>query len=1066
MKKKDPKLAKDMPSRLILLMLFIFCISVNGVAKDAIVPAGSNQSQLIKGQVFDKEGSPLPGVTVVVKGTTQGTVTDFSGQYSISVQGTDAVLVYSFVGMTTEEVLTNGRTTINVTLKEDIKSVDEVVVVGYGTLRKMDLTGSVESVRMNEMQKAPVKSFDESLAGRIAGVTVAGNDGQPGTNNNIVIRGVGSITGSTSPLYVIDGAPMEDSYANTLNPSDIESINILKDASATAIYGARGANGVVLITTKRGTKGAPVVTYNAYFGFSVPPKPLDLMGAYEFVKYQAELNPNYAQNVYFINGKTLDDYKDAKSIDLQDQMFQSSPVHNHEISVRGGSENTSYSASGNVLDQDGIAINSGFKRYQGRITLDQQFNKKLKIGIDATYSSEISHGAILTQSSDSYTYANLSLLYSVWGFRPVLGDNENLLDELFDPAMPSTDFRVNPILSAENELRRTKVDNLRANGYLEYKLTPHLTLKFAGGLTNIMVERQGFFNSLTTAGNERRDQKQNGFIYFRPVSNWNNTNTLTYNRNFDKVHNLNVVVGNVIQKQKDGNYGFSAIQVLNEGTGVDGLDEASANFGTSGSSRWSLASFLGRINYSYRSKYILTASARYDGSSKFAPGNRWGFFPSGAIAWRMSEEGFLKEVDFLSNAKLRVSHGATGNNRISDFAYLSTMAIPRNGGYSFNNGEPTRGALLENFGNPRLKWETTYQTNIGYDLGLFESRIDLSADLYRKTTEDVLLNANLPYSTGLTTIYNVATAYKNIGKIRNQGVEFTINTINIQKKNFEWSTNFNISFNQNKVMELNEGQSALLQNVNFDTDFRNTTPYIAQLDKPIGQMYGLIWDGVYQYEDFDLVLGDYILKSNVPTNGQARANVQPGDIKYKDINGDLVVNEMDFSVIGRGYPIHTGGFSNTFRYKGFDLNIFFQWSYGNDLINANRLFFEGNAKRVVALNQFATYQNRWTPENPSNEYFRTAGKRDTYYTSREVEDGSFLRLKTVSLGYDFQQTLVDKLKLKSLRIYASAQNLYTWTGYSGQNPDVSTRHSALTPGFDFAAYPLATTLTFGIKASF
>ena len=1066
MNKNDHFLAKDLLNRLTFFLLFVFCVPAYMIAGQKPAPVEANQPRMVKGRVTDESGNPLPGVTVVIKSTAKGTITDTHGAYSLSVPADDAVLVFSFVGMTTVEEPVRARTGIDVTMREAIRNMDEVVIVGYGTLRKMDLTGSVESVKMNEMQKAPVKSFDESLAGRIAGVTVAGNDGQPGTNNNIVIRGVGSITGSTAPLYVIDGAPMEDSFANTLNPGDIESINILKDASATAIYGARGANGVVLITTKRGVKGAPVVTYNAYYGFSVPPKTLDLMGAYEFVKYQSELNPTYAQNVYFINGKTLEDYRDTKSIDLQKEMFQRSPVHNHELSLRGGSENTSYSVSGNVLDQDGIAINSGFKRYQGRITLDQQFNRKLKAGIDAAYTSEISHGAVLTQSSDSYTYANLSLLYSVWGFRPVLGDNENLLDELFDPAMPATDFRVNPILSAKNELRRTKVDNLRANAYVEYKLTPALTLKLAGGVANIMVERRGFFNSQTTAGNERRDQKQNGFIYFRPVTNWNNTNTLTYNKSFNKIHHLNIVVGNVIQKQKDGDYGFSAIQVLNEGTGVDGLDEASANFGLSGSSRWSLASFLGRVNYSYRSKYILTGSARYDGSSKFAPGNRWGFFPSGALAWRMSEESFMKKMTFLTNAKLRLSYGATGNNRISDFAYLSTMSIPRNGGYSFNNGEPNRGALLENFGNPRLKWETTYQANIGYDLALFDNRVDISADLYRKTTEDVLLNANLPYSTGLTTIYDVATAYKNIGKIRNQGLEITVNTVNIRKKDFEWSTNFNISFNQNKVMELNEGQNALLQNVNFDTDFRNTSPYIAQVGKPIGQMYGLIWDGVYQYDDFDQILGNYVLKGSIPSNGQARANVQPGDIKYKDINGDLVVNEMDFTVIGRGYPIHTGGFSNTFRYKGFDLNIFFQWSYGNDLINANRLFFEGNAKRVVALNQFATYENRWTPDNPSNEYFRTAGKRDTYYSSREVEDGSFLRLKTVSLGYDFGRSFTEKLRLKGLRVYASAQNLYTWTAYSGQNPDVSTRHSALTPGFDFAAYPLATTLTFGIKASF
>ncbi|QCR21303.1 TonB-dependent receptor [Pontibacter sp. SGAir0037] len=1042
------------------MLSLILCINTIAAAQTVEV---INVSGTITGA---EDGSPLIGANVVEKGTSNGATTDVQGKFKLSVPA-NATLVVTYLGYQVKEVSVNNQTSINVSLVADEKQLKEVVVIGYGTADRADVTGSIQEVRMPDLAKAPVKSFDEALAGRVAGVTVSSNDGQPGSNNNIVIRGVGSITGSTAPLYVIDGFPMEDSYANTLNPSDIESITILKDASATAIYGARGANGVVIITTKRGTKGAPVVTYNAYYGFSENPKPLALMNAYDFVKYQSELNPDYTERVYFKDGKTLEDYRNVESIDLQDQMYQRSPIQNHEISVRGGTENTSYSVSGNVIDQQGIAINSGFKRYQGRITLDQNLNKKIKVGADLTYSSEKTYGAVMTQSSsNSFTYANLSLLYSVWGFRPVAGVGELLVDELFDPSMPETDFRVNPILSAQNELRETKVNNFRANSYLDYAITPNLTLRVAGGVTNIVVERQGFFNSLTTAGNSRRDQKQNGFVYYRPVSNWNNTNTLTYKKTFNKAHSLNLVAGTAIQKQSDGEYGFSAIQVLNEGTGVDGLDEAASNFGTSGSSRWSLASLLGRANYSYKSKYVFTASARYDGSSKFAPGNRWGFFPSAAIAWRMSEEGFIKNLGFISDAKLRISYGTTGNNRISDFAYLSTLSIPRFGGYSFNNAEPTRGALLENFGNPNLKWETTIQSNIGYDLSMFNDRVSIAADVYRKTTDDVLLNANLPYSTGLTTISDVATAFKNIGKIQNQGLELTLNTVNIHKNDFEWTTNFNISFNQNKVLELNEGQTALLQNVSFDTDFRNTSPYIAQLGQPIGQIYGLIWDGVYQYDDFDMLLGQYVLKDNVPTNGQPRANIQPGDIKYRDINGDLVVNEMDFTVIGRGIPIHTGGFSNNFAYKGFDLNVFFQWSYGNDLINANRLFFEGNAKRVVALNQYAAYADRWSPENPSNTQFRTAGKKDTYYTSREVEDGSFLRLKTVSLGYNFNQALLNRIKMKSLRVYVSAQNLHTWSNYSGSNPDVSTRHSALTPGFDFASYPLARTMTFGLTTTF
>lgn len=1032
----------------------------------SLVTYGLSAQVTIRGAVTGSDGEPLVGASVVQKGTTNGVAVDVEGRYVISVPS-GSVIVFSFIGHVSQEVSIGNQTEVNVVLEVDQKVLSEIVVIGYGSSAKEDIASSVGQVSMEDLEKAPVKSFDEALAGRVAGVTVSGNDGQPGSNNNIVIRGIGSITGDTSPLYVIDGFPMEDSYANTLNPNDIESIDILKDASATAIYGARGANGVVMITTKRGKAGAPVVTYNGYYGFSENPKAIPLMNAYEFVKYQSELNPDFADKVYFTDGKTLEDYRNVQSIDLQDQIYQRSPVQSHDVSIRGGNELTKYSLSTNYLDQDGIVINSGFTRYQGRLTLDQQISKRLTIGADVTYSSEKTFGAIVTQSTaNSFTYGNLSLLYSVWGFRPVAGSNENILNELFDPSIPENDFRVNPIISAKNEMRETLVRNFRVNGFAEYAIRPFLKLRVSGGVADVVVQQKGFYNSLTTAGNNRRDQKQNGFIYFRPTSNWNNTNTLTFDKAFNGAHNVTAVVGTVIQKQTYGEYGFSAIQVLNEGTAVDGLDEAASNFGASGSSRWSMASFLGRVNYNYKSRYLLTASLRYDGSSKFAPGNRWGVFPSAAVAWRLSEENFLKQSSVISDSKLRLSHGATGNNRIPDFAYLSTLSIPRFGGYSFDNAAPTRGALLENYGNPLLKWETTVQTNLGYDLGLFGNRIELTLDAYRKTTNDVLLNANLPYSSGLTTIRNSATAFKNIGEIRNEGLEVSLQTTNINAGDFQWTTGFNISFNRNEVVTLNEGQSALLQNVSFDTDFRNTPPYIAQLGSPIGQMYGLIWDGVYQYADFDLVLGDYILKDNVTANGQARANIRPGDIKYRDINGDLMVNEMDFTVIGRGVPLHTGGFANNFRYKGFDLNVFFQWSYGNHLINANRLFFEGNAKRAISLNQYASYVDRWSPENPVNTHYRTAGKRDTYYSSREVEDGSFIRLKTVSLGYTFNPAVLSKLHLKSLRLYASAQNLHTWTNYSGSNPDVSTRHSALTPGFDFAAYPLARTMTFGLTTSF
>ncbi|PRD50788.1 SusC/RagA family TonB-linked outer membrane protein [Sphingobacterium gobiense] len=1020
----------------------------------------------ISGKVVNQQNEVLEGVSVSVKDRTTAVKTDAGGLFSLFIEGEEAVLVFSSLGYERLEITVGQQRFFNVILAAKSTALDDVVVIGYGETTRRDVTGSVGSVNMKDLAQAPVKSFDEALAGRVAGVTVTANDGQPGSNTNIVIRGSGSITQNTAPLYVVDGFPLEDANSNSINPGDIESIEILKDASATAIYGARGANGVIMITTKKGVAGKPVVNYNAYGGFAENPKPLKLMGAYEFVKYQYELEPQFTTD-YYLAGRTLESYRDEPSIDLQDQIYKQAFVHNHELSVRGGSAGTTYSLSGNLLKNNGLVTNSGFDRKQLRFQFDQQLGKKLKIGTIANYSANKTYGIIVGEPSMRITYSGLSLLASVWGFRPVKGLNESLLEDLFDPTAPENDFRVNPILSTQNELRETFVNTLTLNGYGEYLFNPNLVFRSSAAYTNVMVRQDMFFNSLTANGNIRRNEGVNGSIAFRPRTTWVNENILTYKKSFKQGHTLNAVGGFSLQQYDSGDYGFQGLNVLNESLGIDGLDEAGTNVGFSSSSRWALMSFLGRFNYGYKNKYRLTSSFRYDGSSKFAPGKRWAFFPSAAFAWTVSEEDFLKDVSFLHNAKIRTSYGATGNNRVSDFPYITQLSVPRFGGYSFNNAAPTRGALLLQYGNPDLTWETTVQGNIGLDLSFWEGRIEFVADIYRRNTKDLLLDATLPYATGLTSsATNLATAYKNIGELRNQGLELTLNTTNIDNGRFKWSTNFNISFNQNKIIALNENQTALLSPVAFDTDFRNVFPYISVLDGPLAQMYGLVWDGVYQYNEFDQVLGNYVLKDYITTNGQPRENIQPGDIKYKDINGDLVVNEMDFTVIGRGLPIHVGGFTNRFDYKGFDLNVFFQWSYGNDILNANRLIFEGNAKRHRSLNQYASYENRWTPENPSNELFRTGGQRDTYYSSRTVEEGSFLRLKTVSVGYTFQDHVLTRLKVNSLRLYASAQNLHTWTTYSGSNPEVSVRHSALTPGFDFSAYPLARTITFGLTTTF
>jgi TonB-linked SusC/RagA family outer membrane protein len=1019
------------------------------------------QGITVSGTVTDETGGLLPGVSIGLKGTTKGTTTDVGGNFKIAVPDANATLIFSFIGYTKQEVELKGHKDVIVKLLPIADNLTEVVVVGYGSTKKKDLTGSVASVNMQDFDKAPVKSFDEALGGRIAGVQVSSNDGQPGSVANIVIRGAGSITQDNSPLYVVDGFPLENANNNSINPADIESIDVLKDASATAIYGARGSNGVVIITTKRGKKGPPQVSYNGYYGIQKNPKTIPVMDPYNFVKLALELDPTNTPLTYFTNGLTLDSYKNMPALDLQDQLYRNAPFQNHDLAIRGGSDDTKYSVSTNYQDQDGIIINSGFSRIQGRFTLDQNVNSKIKVGINTNYSYSRYYGAPISASNYS---ASISTLYSVWGYRPVSGTGTDLSNLLYDPGLAQnnvySDYRVNPIVDLQNRLNQTKNNNLDANAYAEYEIINGLKLRVTGGISTVNSEVDAFYGSSTASGGPYSANGVNGSIYYNTSSTWLNENTLTYNHTFNNAHHLTALIGFTNQFDNTGTHGFSASQVPNESQGLDALGQSTSLTATSSTSRWGLESYLGRVNYDYKSKYLLTASFRADGSSKFAPENRWGYFPSGSVAWRMNAEDFLKDSKLISDAKLRLSYGETGNNRVGDFAYLSQINFPVTSGYSYDNANPSLAAVISAFGNQGLKWETTTQTDIGYDLGLFNQRISVTADVYRKVTNNLLLNASLPYTTG------ASSAFKNIGKMQNQGLELTLNTINIQNKNFTWQSNFNISFNRNKVLALTQNQEYLTTNVTFDTRYNNSSPYIAVLGQPVGQMYGYVFDGVYQYSDFDkLPNGSYSLKPNIPTNGNARANIKPGDEKIKDLNGDGVVNAQDLTVIGRGLPLNTGGFSNNFTYKNFDLNVFLQWSYGNDLINANRLVFEGSTSNNPYLNQYATYENRWEPTNPSNTYYRAGGGLSDY-TSNVVEDGSYLKLKTVSLGYNLPQSVLAKIKIHSIRIYSSAQNLYTWTKYTGPDPEVSTRNSTLTPGFDYAAYPYARTIVFGLNATF
>jgi TonB-linked outer membrane protein, SusC/RagA family len=1055
------------------LIVVLACLGLK--AQDA-PPATA--STVISGKVTDAENEPLEGVTVSLKGKKAVATTNSKGIFNITLnEAKGAVLTFSMIGYTSKDVPVKPNTFIyNVQLTSLSRDLDDVIVIGYGTVKKKDLTGSVGQVKVADMQKAPVPSYEDALGGRVAGVQVNAVDGQPGEGNLVTIRGGNSITQSNAPLYVIDGFPIEAANSNTINPNDIESINILKDASATAIYGARGANGVVEITTKSGKMGKPVLSFDAWYGLQKEINRMEVMSPYEFVKYQIELNPTLFTPMYLDNGKTLESYRNVKGVDWQDQIFRTAPMHSQNLSLTGGSDKTKYSLSGSHLNQDGIIINSGFERYQSRLKLDQTVSDRLKVGINANYTWLKQNGQIATKGGENGINASAYLFFAAWGYRPVTGDSLNdltVINDAFDPDITNnSDLRVNPIISSKNIHNVSFTNQLTANGYLTYKVAKGLSLRVSGGVVRHAVRREVFYNSKTAAGNPRTvygaTNGVNGSITNTLMSSLLNENTLTWDRRFNKNHHINAVGGFTMQTTRTLMDGFSANKVPNEHLGISGLDEGSPLLNVSSDSENRLVSFLGRVNYTLMSKYLFTVSFRRDGSSKFSPENRWSNFTSGAFAWRIHEEQFMKKLPFISEAKLRMGWGLTGNNRVSDFPYQSVL---RQTGFTNGSGNTTPGYYFNNVhipgsapvevGNKDLKWETTAQTDIGLDLAFFRNRLGLTIDYYHKLTDDLLLLASLPASTGYLS------GYKNIGKVSNRGLEFTLNTVNVETKDFSWSTNFNISFNRNRIEELNLGTSSMVTRVvGWNDNFNNSLPYIAMPGHPVALFLGFVNDGLYQESDFDILPnGDYKLKEDVPNNGQDRSLIKPGYVKYKDINGDGVVDPNDQTIIGNPQPIHLGGFTNNFRYRNFDLSVFFQWSYGNDVLNANRVVFEGMEGKPY-LNMYKTFENRWRPDNTDAELPVAGVTSPNVFSSRVIEDGSFIRLKTVALGYSLPRAITKRMKIESLRLYTAAQNLVTWTNYSGVDPEVSVRNSPLTPSFDWSAYPKARTITFGLNVTF
>jgi TonB-linked SusC/RagA family outer membrane protein len=1063
--------------RVSMIIFFMLLSLTSGLAKNdypssetditAATEATEMQQGTITGTVTDQSGSPIIGATVVVKGTAIGANTDASGRFSLTRVPMNSILEFSFIGMTAQEIPYKGQPTISVIMEQSTLTLDDVVVIGYGTVKKPDVTGAVAVAPVKDMAQAvAVASFAEALAGRIAGVKVSAMDGQPGGDININIRGISSLTQSTAPLFVVDGFPVENLDPTTLNQEEIESMTILKDASSTAIYGSRGANGVILIQTKRGKVGKPVVSFSTSMGFQMTPEPMKLMSPYEYIKYQQELDPALrTTTAFFAGGKTLEDYRGVVGANFQDYVLRTGTLENYNLAVRGGNDQTRYSISGTLFDQLGVIINTGLTRYSGRVTLDQSISENINAGVTANYSGVTQYGQVINQGAVTSSNPTAFVLARAWMYQPIVPDESvDLVNDEFEDwsIVGNSDYRVNPVTDLENQHQYYKTKLFEANGYISFDLTKELTFKTTAGIRHNTYIVERFYNSKTSQGSLTSPGNVNGIngsVSNNFSASYSNENTLTYRKVFNSYHSITGLALFSLNGINSVTNGYSGRLLPNENLGIDGIEEGTAYNPVSNSSRNTMASYAGRFDYSYRSKYILTLTFRADGSSKFV--EHWGYFPGLALAWNMHrEEFFANSLPFVSTSKLRMSYGSNGNNRVSDFATYARL-LQSIDGYSFNNSTPTGSIYISTVANPLLRWEKVNTIDLGWELGLFKDKIKMELDLYRKNTLDLLLNSTLPPTTGF------GSAVKNIGKLRNDGLEITVNAVVLSTKDFGWDANFNISFNRNKIMELTRGQQALPTTAAYVSQFGKPL-YLAEIGKPAGMMIGYIWEGNYQYSDFNEVSpGVYVLKPEVPSNGAVRNTIQPGDIRYRDINGDGTMTDADITYIGRGQPIHIGGFSNNFSYKGFTLNMFFQWSYGNNIYNANRLLLEGNSNGFHLINQFASYANRWSPDNQTNANYRTRGQGPIgFHSSRVVEDGSFLRFKTLTLNYALPVNLIKKLYLSELSLNVSAQNLATWTKYSGMDPEVSTRNNVLSPGYDYSSYPKSPAIVFGLRGAF
>ncbi len=1021
--------------------------------------ASAQRGIQVIGRVMDENGQPMIAAGVFEKGNrSNGVVTDAEGKYSISVPANGS-LVFVYLNYKEQEIALNGRRTLDVKMEPDQTLLDEVVVIGYGTMKRSDLTGSVASVSSKEIEKIKSATVVEALGGQVAGVNITSSDGTPGGGYDIKIRGVGTVNGDASPLFIVDGFEVAD--IDYLAAQDIQSVEVLKDASASSIYGARAANGVVLVTTKSGREGKPQVNYNGSVSYRALSKKLELLSPYEFVKLQMEINPTRFATTYFNTGddengvpykyQNIEDYRTVEGIDWQDQGFRPTWSQNHDVNIMGGNKETNYTASFSHFDEDGIFHGSGFVKNNARFKFHQRLSKKVNVDLGINYTNSNRYGA----------GASGNVLVNLLRYRPTGGlrvSDYDLRYSVYDPlAVTESNFdsnNANPLLQMENQTIGRKAEQWIANGSVGVQITRHLSFKSAATYNVNNQRSDTFYNEGTSQA--YRAGGPYGQSQMSKAVRWANNNVLSYKNLIDNAHKLDLMLGH--ETTYSGNeYLLGQAKDLPFGDlGVDNLSiGATPSLVSTYKADSRRLSFFTRGFYSYKDRYMLTATMRADASSVFSEKHKWGFFPSFAAAWTVSKEKFMSGLQWLDNMKIRAGWGVVGNDRITN--YLS-MDLYTPGKLGVGTSQVTV-LMPKQLANYDLKWEGSATTNLGLDVSILHNRINLTVDAFIKDTKDLLLAQNLAYVTGFES------QWQNIGKIRNKGVEITLNTVNVSTRDFFWSTDFNISFVRNELVALQDGSDYMFSRTGFNSNYSGYD-YIARVGEAIGNMYGYQFDGVYQSGDFNVTPdGAMVLKPGITDiSSHAGTAVQPGMVKYKDIDGDGIITTEDRTVIGNGQPKAYGGLTNNFNFKNFDFSFMLQFVYGNDLYNATRMFCVQT--RDERTNHLAEVVDRWTPSNISNKVPSAQGYIRSELYSRFIEDGSFLRLKHITLGYKLPDRLLRRTFIKSVRAYGTAQNLFCLTRYSGYDPEVNTLSSPLMPGFDWGAYPKSRTFTFGAEIKF